>query len=238
MVARETLPEACAQLPPHPSLRAQRSNPDFLRGGSLDCFVARAPRNDGVREQRRAKISHRNLAQRSHLRRLQPPSRLAMMPSGIFGAGHDGSNGGLRGRGEIDDGACGVGKRARHRDRVVRFPDLRHGSCAGLQQAVLSELRSLRRNAGGVLDLCGRLRGASDRRRDHRALRRPARPQDHAGRDHDRDGARHLPDRLPADLQPDRRLGADPAHHPALRPGHWARGRMERRGRDGDRARR
>ncbi|RXG91803.1 hypothetical protein EAS61_24205 [Bradyrhizobium zhanjiangense] len=39
-------------------MRAQRSNPESLRGGSLDCFVAsaqncfailsRAPRNDGV----------------------------------------------------------------------------------------------------------------------------------------------------------------------------------------------
>nr|AWM03992.1 hypothetical protein CIT40_30810 [Bradyrhizobium amphicarpaeae] len=28
------------------SLRAQRSNPESLRGGILDCFVARAPRND------------------------------------------------------------------------------------------------------------------------------------------------------------------------------------------------
>ncbi|MGY4429289.1 hypothetical protein ACVWWO_001766 [Bradyrhizobium sp. F1.13.1] len=33
---------------PHsPSSRAQRSNPASVRGGSLDCFVARAPRNDG-----------------------------------------------------------------------------------------------------------------------------------------------------------------------------------------------
>src|SRR5215468_10673492 len=35
------------------SLRAKLSNPDFHRGGSLDCFVAYAPRNDvngGVRE--------------------------------------------------------------------------------------------------------------------------------------------------------------------------------------------
>ncbi|MVT76793.1 hypothetical protein GPL20_27755 [Bradyrhizobium cajani] len=31
------------------SLRAQRSNPESFRGGSLDCFVARAPRNDGER---------------------------------------------------------------------------------------------------------------------------------------------------------------------------------------------
>jgi len=30
-----------------PSLRAQRSNPESLSGDSLDCFVARAPRNDG-----------------------------------------------------------------------------------------------------------------------------------------------------------------------------------------------
>ncbi|TFV35315.1 hypothetical protein E4K66_27765 [Bradyrhizobium frederickii] len=30
------------------SLRAQRSNPESLRGKSLDCFVARAPRNDGA----------------------------------------------------------------------------------------------------------------------------------------------------------------------------------------------
>ncbi|QCJ82160.1 hypothetical protein DCG74_13435 [Bradyrhizobium sp. WBAH42] len=28
------------------SLRAQRSNPESRRGGGLDCFVARAPRND------------------------------------------------------------------------------------------------------------------------------------------------------------------------------------------------
>jgi len=158
--------------------------------------------------------------------------------SGIFGAGHDGSNGRLRRRGEIGDGACGVGERARHRDRMVRFPDLRHGGRAGAEQAVLPELRSLRRHAGGVLHLCRRLRRAADRRRDHRALRRPARPQEDAGRDHDRHGTRHLPDRLPADLQPDRRLGPDPAHRAALRPGHRAWRRMERCGGHGDRARR
>ncbi|QAU42358.1 hypothetical protein XH86_35320 [Bradyrhizobium guangdongense] len=33
-----------------PSLRAQRSNPESLNGDSLDCFVARAPRNDAWRE--------------------------------------------------------------------------------------------------------------------------------------------------------------------------------------------
>ncbi|MGY4326668.1 hypothetical protein ACVWWG_001085 [Bradyrhizobium sp. LB7.2] len=162
-----------------------------------------------------------------------------MMPPGNFGAhGNDGSNRGLRIGGEIDDGACGVGERARHRDRVVRLPDLRHGRRPRVQQVVLPELRSLRRHAGGVLDLCSRLRGAADRRRDHRALWRPARPQEDAGRDHDRDGARHVPDRLPADLQPDRRLGADLPRHLALHPGHRARWRVERRGGHGGRARR
>jgi len=33
-----------------PSLRAKRSNPDSLRGGILDYFVARAPRNDVERD--------------------------------------------------------------------------------------------------------------------------------------------------------------------------------------------
>ncbi|RQH12721.1 hypothetical protein EHH60_14635 [Bradyrhizobium sp. RP6] len=36
-----------ARAPQAPSLRAQRSNPDCIRGRALDCFVARAPRNDG-----------------------------------------------------------------------------------------------------------------------------------------------------------------------------------------------
>ncbi|MVT52907.1 hypothetical protein GPL17_20745 [Bradyrhizobium yuanmingense] len=35
-----------------PSLRAQRSNPESLRGKILDCFVAGAPRNDAWREWR------------------------------------------------------------------------------------------------------------------------------------------------------------------------------------------
>ncbi|TYL88406.1 hypothetical protein FXB40_38785 [Bradyrhizobium rifense] len=34
---------------PRSSLRAQRSNPESFRGGSLDCFAARAPRNDEER---------------------------------------------------------------------------------------------------------------------------------------------------------------------------------------------
>ncbi|RXH01514.1 hypothetical protein EAS61_07370 [Bradyrhizobium zhanjiangense] len=44
------------------SLRAQRSNPESFRGGSLDCFVARAPRND---EDRAAATYHNGLPRRS-----------------------------------------------------------------------------------------------------------------------------------------------------------------------------
>ncbi|RQH09235.1 hypothetical protein EHH60_26165 [Bradyrhizobium sp. RP6] len=33
----------------HSSLRAKRSNPESFRGNGLDCFVARAPRNDDGR---------------------------------------------------------------------------------------------------------------------------------------------------------------------------------------------
>ncbi|RXG97594.1 hypothetical protein EAS62_07395 [Bradyrhizobium zhanjiangense] len=40
--------------PQTPSLRAQRSNPDCLRGETLDCFVARAPRNDELGRPRSA----------------------------------------------------------------------------------------------------------------------------------------------------------------------------------------
>ncbi|TYL88666.1 hypothetical protein FXB38_01515 [Bradyrhizobium cytisi] len=41
-------------LPHSPSLRAKRSNPESLCGSSLDCFVARAPRNDGACGEHRA----------------------------------------------------------------------------------------------------------------------------------------------------------------------------------------
>ncbi|NRB85996.1 hypothetical protein C7M62_05230 [Bradyrhizobium sp. WBAH10] len=42
-----------------PSLRAQRSNPESFRGTSLDCFVARAPRNDEDRDARQADVTVR-----------------------------------------------------------------------------------------------------------------------------------------------------------------------------------
>src|SRR5689334_13815500 len=43
------------------SLRTKRSNPDFRRGDSLDCFGAIAPRNDGAAERNgRDKPGHRD----------------------------------------------------------------------------------------------------------------------------------------------------------------------------------
>src|SRR4051795_12692876 len=45
---RKTAPSSTTRFPSlSPSLRAERSNPESARGTSLDCFVARAPRNDG-----------------------------------------------------------------------------------------------------------------------------------------------------------------------------------------------
>src|SRR3954453_19996130 len=45
---RKTAPSSTTRFPSlSPSLRAERSNPECPRGTSLDCFVARAPRNDG-----------------------------------------------------------------------------------------------------------------------------------------------------------------------------------------------
>ncbi|MVT49854.1 hypothetical protein GPL17_05055 [Bradyrhizobium yuanmingense] len=50
------------------SLGEGGSNPESLRGGSLDCFVARTPRNDGVN----GLLSHHAQAARGERRR--PPS--------------------------------------------------------------------------------------------------------------------------------------------------------------------
>src|SRR4051795_11521528 len=45
---RKTAPSSTTRFPSlSPSLRAERSNPESPRETSLDCFVARAPRNDG-----------------------------------------------------------------------------------------------------------------------------------------------------------------------------------------------
>ncbi|QAU37832.1 hypothetical protein XH86_09175 [Bradyrhizobium guangdongense] len=68
-----------------PSLRAKRCNPDCFRGDILDCFVARAPGNDGRCERSDGKISHGDLGGMQHSRKLQPLLRLAMMPPGIRG---------------------------------------------------------------------------------------------------------------------------------------------------------
>ena len=75
-------------------------------------------------------------------------------------------------------------------------------------------------------------------RRDHcRPPGRPSRPQGHAGLHADHDGRRHRPHRRAAHLCTDRRLGPDPAHHPAHHPGLLRRRRMGRRRTDGRRAR-
>ncbi|TYL88508.1 hypothetical protein FXB38_00675 [Bradyrhizobium cytisi] len=48
--SRRTAPPSATRFPTlSPSLRAERSNPVSFRGGILDCFVARAPRNDAER---------------------------------------------------------------------------------------------------------------------------------------------------------------------------------------------
>ena len=51
IISRSWMYRRRARSVPHASLRAKRSNPVSLLGDSLDCFVARAPRNDefGVR---------------------------------------------------------------------------------------------------------------------------------------------------------------------------------------------
>ncbi|RXG86551.1 hypothetical protein EAS61_33195 [Bradyrhizobium zhanjiangense] len=48
-------------------MRAQRSNPDCRCGSSLDCFVARAPRNDGGRGRRAAPPRYRRFLQSRQL---------------------------------------------------------------------------------------------------------------------------------------------------------------------------
>ncbi|MVT53957.1 hypothetical protein GPL17_26140 [Bradyrhizobium yuanmingense] len=55
--ARAGLFVGAMMLPRTPSLRAQRSNPESLRGDSLDCFVARAPRNDDDRDVRQTDVT-------------------------------------------------------------------------------------------------------------------------------------------------------------------------------------
>ena len=48
-----------------PSLRARRSNSECLCGDSLDCFVARAPRNDDAERESRVNFSLVPRTQRS-----------------------------------------------------------------------------------------------------------------------------------------------------------------------------
>ena len=66
-----------------------------------------------------------------------------------------------------------------------------------------------------------------------RPLRRPHRPQEHAGDDADDHGRVDLPDRPGAHLRQHRHLGARAAAALARVPGHRAGRRMGRRGADG-----
>ena len=68
----------------------------------------------------------------------------------------------------------------------------------------------------------GRLRLPAARRFDLRGGRRPAWPQGRVPRHGQPDGQRDIPDRTASDLCPGRRAWADPADHPAHRPGHCA----------------
>ncbi len=64
------------------SLRAQRSNPESFGGGILDCFVARAPRNDGARGN--SAVLHAQTNRRHALafsRRISPELCLVSLPS-------------------------------------------------------------------------------------------------------------------------------------------------------------
>src|SRR5665213_2232241 len=111
----------------------------------------------------------------------------------------------VRGRTSVGPAPRRDREHRRDHHRVVRLSDLRHGDRPGLQQGLLPRLRCVDRHAAGVRRLLRRLRGAADRRRDLRALRRPHRPQG--------DPHRHL-------AAPD--------------PGHRRRWRMGRLGAAGD----
>ena len=119
-------------------------------------------------------------------------------------------------------------ERHRHGGRVVRFPDLRHGKRARLQQAVLSIVRSGAGHHSCFRHLRRRLPGPPLGRRDLRTFWRPGRSQGHARDDDHHHGAWYLPDRPPAHLRPDRHRSASSARPPASASGHRPRRRMGR----------
>ena len=124
-----------------------------------------------------------------------------------------------------------------HGHRVLRLLHLRHRRGAGLPATVLPRRRSGHRHAGLARHLRDRLPGPADRVGGVRALRRPHRPQDHAGRGAAHDGRLHRGHRRLAHLPVDRHRRPAAARPVPLRPGPGAGRRMGRRGAAGHRER-
>ena len=123
----------------------------------------------------------------------------------------------------------GLGQRHRHHHRVVRLLHLRHRRGHRLRAAVLSPGVRAGRHAGGVCHVRHRLHRPPARRRGDGPLRRPARPQVHAGVVADADGAGDARHRPAPHLRGHRRVGAGAARRAAVRPGLRAGRRMGRR---------
>nr|GEU28093.1 hypothetical protein [Tanacetum cinerariifolium] len=107
----------------------------------------------------------------------------------------------------------------RHHDRILRFLHLRHRRRAGVPQAVLPSCRSCRRHAAIAGHVCHRLLCPPHRLGRVRPLRRPYRPQGHAGGGAAHHGHLHGRDRLAAHVRHHRHLGAGLAGAVSLRPG-------------------
>src|SRR6266498_1627117 len=120
----------------------------------------------------------------------------------------------------------------RHIDRMVRLLPVRDGRRAGLPEAVLPSLESLRRHAGVVRHVLRRLRGPATRCLDLRPLRRPDRAQGDPDHHAAGDGHRDLPDRRDAHLQRHRPVGRCAADRPARLSGHRRRRGVGRLGAD------
>ncbi len=118
----------------------------------------------------------------------------------------------------------------RHRHRVLRLLRIRHRRCELFPEGVLRRHhQSDRRAAGQPADLRHRVHRPSAGLVGVRPLRRPYGPQDHAGGLPAHHGHCHLPDRLPADLQPMGCRGRRRAVPMSLRAGHRTWRRMVRR---------
>ena len=118
----------------------------------------------------------------------------------------------------------------RHCHRVLRLLRIRHRRCELFPEGVLRRHhQSDRRAAGQPADLRHRVHRPSAGLVGVRPLRRPYGPQDHAGGLPAHHGHCHLPDRLPADLQPMGCRGRRRAVPMPLRAGHRTWRRMVRR---------